>query len=172
MTRLSRSEAELDNALASALLNNHWFALWFLRQTRFAAEKAQCVQVRADNPWSSVRLRLPAGQDGAIEEVFRDAETDVLAVFLASDGRRLALHIENKLAGGAFTPHQAESYRERLLQWRQRPKLGMYIEATSVLVAPRVFYEGNIGEAKAFEAFVSHEAIAQHLPVFAGASAA
>jgi hypothetical protein len=46
--RSPRSEAELDDALASALLNNREFALWFLSQTRFAAEEAECVQVRAD----------------------------------------------------------------------------------------------------------------------------
>jgi hypothetical protein len=170
--RSPHSEAELDDALASALLNNREFALWFLSQTRFAAEEAECVQVRADNPYSSVRQRVPSGLDGALEELVQDRETDVLAVFVAGDGRRLALHIENKLASGSFTAYQAASYRERLLQWRQDPRLGMYVDATSVLVAPQVFYERNIGDAQAFEAFVSHEAIAEHLPAFASASAA
>jgi hypothetical protein len=172
MTRSSAIEAALDNALAEALLQNQEFARWLLRQTRFVAEEAKCVEVRANNPWSRVTLRLPVGEDGSVEEVIRDAETDVLAIFETGDGQRIALHIENKLEGGAFTPHQPETYRERLKQWRERPKLGMYHDATSVLVAPQAFYVRNADGARVFEAFVSHEAIAKHLPAFAGGSAA
>ena len=172
MTRSSAREAELDNALAEALRHDTEFARWFLRQTRFVSYDATCVEVRADNPWSRVTLRLPNERGDTHEEVVRDAETDVLAIYEAQDGRRIALHIENKLAGGAFTPHQPASYRERLAQWRGRPKLGRYQDATSVLVAPQVFYDRNIEESKAFDAFVSHEAIAEHLPAFAGGSAA
>ena len=172
MTRSPSNEATLNSALAHALQNNREFALWFLMQTRFAAEEAQCIEVRADNPWSRVTLRVPVGLDGAVEEIVRDAETDVLAIFLTTDGRRLALHIENKLQGGVFTPHQPQAYRERLGQWRERPKLGMYIDATSVLISPRAFYERNKDGAQVFEAFVSHEALAEYLPAFVSDSAA
>lgn len=55
-----------------------------------------------------------------------------------------------------------------------KPKLGMYVEATSVLVAPQAFYEKNKAAAELFEAFVPHEAIAEHVPLFisGGSSAA
>lgn len=88
--------------------------------------------------------------------------------------RRLALHIKDKLERGSFTPRQPERCRERWSQWRQRAKLGRYDEATSVLVAPRAFYEDNLVPAQTFDAHVSHEDIAQRLQAFAqpGPSAA
>jgi hypothetical protein len=103
---------------------------------------------------------------GAVEVVKKDRETDVLAIYVTNDGRRLALHIENKLADGFFTPHQPESYQERLAQWRKRKKLGMYEDATSVLVAPTVFYEKHLAAARLFESYVSHEDIGLHLEAF------
>ena len=161
------TEAALDDALAEALLDESGlFASWFLRQTRFASEGARCVRVRTDNPWSNVTLRVPDPESGLIEELIQGRDTDVLAIFATANGRRLALHIENKLAGGAFTPLQPESYRERLVQWRMKPRLGMYVEATSVLVAPRAFYERNKAAAAHFEAFVPYEAIAEYVPLF------
>lgn len=85
---------------------------------------------------------------------------------MTADERRLALHVENKLAGGAFTPHQPESYRARLQQWQGRARLGMYVDATSVLIAPRAFYEANRVAADVFEAYVPHEVLAEHVPAF------
>lgn len=164
------TEEFLDQALAQALADNPLFARWFLSRTRFANIDARCVEVRSDNPWSRVKLSVPDGPDGALKELVRDAETDVLAVFVTTDGRRIALQVENKLAGGSFTPHQPQSYRERLEQWKGRVRLGMYDEATSVLVAPSAFREANTAGAEFFEAFVSHEELAEHLPPFASAA--
>ena len=161
------TEELLDRALAQALADDPVFARWFLSRTRFASLEARCVEVRSDNPWSRVKLRVPAGPEGVLQELIRDAETDVLAVFVTPGGQRIALHVENKLAGGAFTPHQPESYQARLAQWKGRAKLGMYEEATSVLVAPRAFRDANRVGAELFEAFVSHEELAEHLPAFA-----
>lgn len=134
MARTPVVEAALNAILAKELATNEQFAHWFLRQTRFSGEEARCVEVRANNPWSSVRLRV-SSPTGTVEDVVRDAETDVLAIYATFDGRRLGVHIENKLAAGRFTLYQPETYRERLNQWRRHPKLGMYVEATSVLVA-------------------------------------
>lgn len=159
-------EEALDRALAQALTDNPTFARWLLEQTRFAGLDARCVEVRADNPWSRVKLSVPGQEQGTLVELVRDAETDVLAIYVTPDERRLALHIENKLARGSFTLHQPESYRARLEQWRGRAKLGMYVDATSVLVAPRAFYEANRKEADVFEAFVPHEDLAAHVPAF------
>jgi hypothetical protein len=163
-------EEFLDRALAQALADNPVFARWFFSRTKFSGLEARCVEVRSDNPWSRVKLSVPGGPDGVLMELIRDAETDVLAVFVTPDGRRIALHVENKLAGGSFTPHQPQSYRERLEQWKGRVKLGMYDEATSVLVAPHTFREANAAGAELFEAFVSHEELAEHLPAFASAA--
>lgn len=161
------TEELLDRALAQALMDDPVFARWFLSRTRFAGLEARCVEVRADNPWSRVKLSVPGGADGVLTELIRDAETDVLAVFVTTDGRRIALHIENKLAGGSFTPHQPQSYQERLAQWKGRARLGRYEEATSVLVAPHAFRDANRAGADLFEAFVAHEEIGEHLPAFA-----
>ncbi len=167
MSAAHRTEAELDTALAIALYNDEEFAQWFLQQTIFGAEAAKCVLCRADNPWSRVRLERENPETGELVVLTRDCETDVLVVYEAPDGRRLALHIENKLEGGSFTPLQPELYRERLSQWRQRAKLGRYDEATSVLVAPRAFYENNLVAAQIFDSYVSHEEIALRLQAFA-----
>jgi len=124
------TEAELDTALAVALKEDAAFAQWFLGRTRFRGEEAICDFCRSDNPWSSVRLEAPNPASGELESSARQCETDVLAVFETTDGRRLALHIENKLAGGSFTVDQPELYRERLSQWKNREKLGSYSDAT------------------------------------------
>jgi hypothetical protein len=44
--------------------------------------------------------------------------------------------------------------------------LGLYVEATSVLVAPLAFYHRHHVGAKLFEAYVSHEELGQHLQAF------
>ena len=163
---MTPTEAQLDTVLADALSDRGEFSTWFLRQTRFGHKSAQCVLCRSNNPWSSVRFQLPNEVTGELESLARDCETDVLAVYETPDGRRLALHIENKLAGGSFTQHQAILYRERLQQWKHRTKLGNYVDATSVLVAPQVFFDLHRTDAETFETFISHEALAKHLSVF------
>lgn len=170
----SPTEAQLDAELASALRIRTEFAQWFLEQTKFRSEQALCVLCRNDNPWSRVVSERLNPNSGAIEVLTKDRETDVLAVYETTDGRRLALHIENKLEDGAFTPHQPESYQARLNQWRMRKKLGLYVDATSVLVAPRAFYERHLSAAQLFESYVAHEDIAQFIEAFkrSGASAA
>jgi hypothetical protein len=159
-------EEDLDRALAAALREDPLFARWFLDQTPFAGLDARCVEVRADNPWSRVKLNVTGGADGSLLDLVRDAETDVLAVYVTSDERRIALHIENKLAHGSFTAYQPESYRARLAQWQGRLKLGMYVDARSVLIAPRAFYAVNRAGANQFDAYVPHETLAEHVPLF------
>jgi hypothetical protein len=162
-----RTEKALDKALADALFERPDFGVWFLSRTKFRGEQSRCVFCRSNNPWGTVRLERPNLIRGELETLAKQCETDVLCVFETEDGRRLALHIENKLAEGIFTPLQPELYRERLGQWENRPKVGRYSDATSVLVAPKAFYEKFRTAADTFEAYVSHEDIAVHIPVFA-----
>lgn len=166
MPPASLVEAKLDAALAEALFGQPDFASWLLGRTRFRGEVADCVFCRSDNPWSTVRLERPNPVSGELEVLSRQCETDVLAVFQTSDGRRLALHIENKLSNGRFTHLQPELYRERLQQWKNRPKLGQYSDATSVLVAPEAFVAKHRGESLMFESYVSHEELGEHLRAF------
>ena len=160
------TEAMLDEALAHALLEQPEFSAWFLDRTKFRGEQARCVFCRSDNPWSTVRLERPNSVSGKVEVSVEQCETDVLAVFETEDRRRLALHIENKLAGGSFTQLQPELYGARISQWKSRPKLGQYDDGTTVLVAPRAFYERNRVDADKFETYVSHEDIAERISVF------
>lgn len=166
MPNTSAIEASLDKALEEALRGQPEFAAWFLGRTRFKNEVASCVFCRSDNPWSTVRLERRRALSGELEVLARECETDVLAVFETADGRRLAVHIENKLANGSFTDLQPELYKERLEQWKNRPKLGNYGDATSVLLAPEVFLAKHEAAALMFETRVSHEEVGQHLPVF------
>lgn len=162
MSQTIPTEADLDEALAAALKNDAAFASWFLGRTPLAGVEAACTWCRSDHPWSRVTVDA---QDGA-GVVTRECETDVLAVFESRDGRRLALHIENKLAGGAFTELQPDLYRARKEQWQGRPLLGDYTDAATVLVAPKVFQQRNVEKAAIFDAFISHEDLAAWLPLF------
>ena len=171
MSSKSQSEAVLDEALARALYYEPTIAAWFLAQTQFSSEVASCVFCRCDNPWSSVLLAVPNAVSGEVETLVRECETDILAVFDPCDGRRLALHIENKLARGSFTDHQPELYRARKNQWKGRDKLGAYTDATTVLIAPKEFYERFRDRAAIFDSYISHEDIARYIPEFSAPSA-
>ena len=162
----SHTEAELDEAIARALLYEPRTAAWFLTRTLFASEVASCVFCRCDNPWGTVQLEVQNASTGAVETLVSQCETDVLAVFATQDGRRIALHIENKLAGGSFTPHQPELYRARKSQWRNRDNFGAYTDATTVLIAPIEFYERFRERATVFDSYISHEDIAEYVPEF------
>jgi len=170
MTLTSPTEAALDAALGEALYKEPKFSEWFLGRTRFRGEIASCVFCRYNNPWSRVRLERRNPLSGGLEVLLSECETDVLAVYETGNGRRLALHVENKLAGGSFTRLQPELYRARLQQWKNRPKLGDYIDATSILVAPKQFFERYRAQAEIFETYVSHEELAERIPLFSQSS--
>jgi hypothetical protein len=171
MSSALKQEAVLDKALAQALFNEPRFATWFLAQTQFASEVASCVFCRCNNPWSNVRLEVPNAVTGEMETLIKECETDVLAVFATSSGRRLALHVENKLAGGRFTPYQPELYLARKSQWKGRDKLGAYTDATTVLIAPQKFYERFTDRSVIFDSYISHEDISEYLPDFGAQNA-
>ena len=159
-------EAVLNEALGQALLNEPRVAAWFFSRTQFAKEVASCDFCRWDNPWSSVQRDAPNVVSGEVASSVRQCETDVLAVFSTSDGRRMALHIENKLASGRFIPNQPEPYQERKNQWKGRNQFGNYTYATTVLIAPSRCRE-RLGErAAVFDSYISHEDISVHVPAF------
>jgi len=161
-----RTEKDLDRALEAALENDLAFGAWFLRQTRFQAVNARRVWSRSDNPWCRVTLPLANNQTGDIELVAREGETDVLVVFETQDGRRLGVHVENKLATGSFTPFQPEVYAARAQTWKRNPNYGNYDEWETVLLAPLAFYRRYTSEARKFGAFIAHESVAAYLPDF------
>ena len=159
-------EGELDGVLARALQHSPEFADWFLQQTKFNGQRARCVFVRADNPWSTVLLQQPNPTTGGLEARRFECETDVLAVFETAEGRRLGIHIENKIRTGSFTELQPELYAARVEQWKNRPRLGRYSEGTTVLIAPLEFMHRYPTGAALFHTRISHESIAERLPNF------
>jgi hypothetical protein len=159
------TEKQLDKALQTAFSFPE-FANWFLSKTKFHSSDAAYRWSRSDHPWSMVPLTLINTDTGASEEITKGSETDVLVIFENSAGKTIALHIENKLRRGKFTPLQPEFYRKRAQQWLHNPKYGSYSDYEIVLTAPQEFYDRNQEECKKFPCFISHEDIAAHLPGF------
>lgn len=161
------SESMLDIALDEALRTNAAFVAWLLSQTKFAHLQACYHWSRADNPWGTITITVTEPHTGKSSTVRRESETDVLVVFITNDGYRFALHIENKLASGSFTPGQPEMYPIRAEQWKGLARYENYQDFETVLVAPRAFYERNKEKVDLFDRYISHESIAEFIPEFA-----
>jgi hypothetical protein len=161
-----RNEKDLDKALDVALSSDPTFASWFLSHTKFADLNAEYEWSRADNPWGTFSLPVECSETGECGAIIRQGETDVLVVFKASDGRRVALHIENKLAKGKFTPFQLALYNTRARAWKGNAAYGNYDDWEVVLLAPRVFYNRFPELCAKFGKYIAHEDIAKYLPIF------
>jgi hypothetical protein len=160
-----RNEKVLDLALNTALRERPAVALWLLSKTKFRDDTATYHWSRANHPWGRTTLKVINPKTGAIELIEREGETDVLVVFNTRAGR-VALHIENKLASGTFTPFQPELYASRAEAWKNKPKYESYEHWATVLVAPQSFYNRFSVQASKFGKFVSHEELAAHIPEF------
>ena len=160
------SEKALDHELALVLRDNANFQQWFLGKTRFANRPSKCVLSRSDHPWTTVTIEVRNAITGEPESIQRQGETDILVVFEDDSGKRFALHIENKLAGGKFTNHQPEGYPKRAEKWVGREEYGNYTEWETILVAPVAFKERVSGQAANFGVYISHEEIAEYIPSF------
>lgn len=160
------TEKNLDHALEDAFKESPSFTRWFLSRTKFKDEEAAYHWSRSDHPWGKVELTVVNTRTGDRETVVREGETDILVVFETPAKRRIALHIENKIASGSFTPLQPEVYAARAALWKGDSKYDCYEEWETVLVAPRQFFDRFKAEAEKFDKFVSHEDIAVHVPLF------
>lgn len=164
------SEKQLDQALHQALETRAEFRAWFLDHLRYGKDYPNLVRCRSDHPWGKVRLILPNRQTGALEPVDKEGETDVLAIFESITGKRLGVHIENKLASGSFTSYQAEMYAARAEHWVGRPKYASYHMWETVLLAPASFVLRNQTEARKFMSVIYHEQIARFISEFGTAA--
>ena len=160
------SEKELDRALEDALKTNIAFCRWFLSRTKAGHDYTHYDWSRSNHPWGKVRVLLPNSETGALEMAEREGETDVLAVFEGPSKRRLGVHIENKLASGSFTQYQPEVCAARADAWIHNPAYGNYDHWETVLLAPTSFYQRFTTEARKFTSFISHEDVAEYVPVF------
>ena len=163
---IAPSEKELDAALENAFKSNVAFTRWFLSKTKFADRSATYLWSRSDHPWGIIRHPTINPETGLEEMSLKECETDVLVVLQAEDNEHLALHIENKTAGGKFTLLQPELYQLRAEQWKGNPKYQSYTDFDTVLVAPTRFQERNVAQASLFGSFIAHEEIAEYIPLF------
>lgn len=160
------TEKQLDHALNQGFIERPEFTQWFLSKIKFSGEGAMSIWSRANHPWGKVKLELLNAENGEIEIIERECETDVLVVFEVNPTRRIALHIEKKLDSGSFTRLQPELYATRAESWKDNPKYANYEDWDTVLVAPQSFYERNTKDAKKFGLFIFHEEIASLIPDF------
>lgn len=160
------SEKELDRALDDALARSSAFADWFLARTSFAGNRGTRVWSRSNHPWGSLPMQVLDPETQTIETVVKESETDIIVVYLLDSGTRVGLHIENKVGLGKFRPNQADFYAQRARAWMSIEKYGDYTDWGTVLVAPEGFRARFAEESSKFDAFISHEDIAQFVPLF------
>jgi hypothetical protein len=160
------SEKELDRALALELETNPEFLSWLISHTKFAGTDVKFHSCRADHPWGSHPFTSSDLAADRATTVTRQSETDVLLVVSDGKGRRFGIHIENKISSGRFTNLQPEMYAQRARHWIGSPRHGSYVDFDTILSAPEAFRQRNAEQADLFGAFVSHESIAEHIPLF------
>ena len=160
------TEKDLDGILDEGFRNSVEFSNWFVSKTRFSNLAAKYSWSRSDHPWGRFTFEVENPNTGEHEAITRDSETDVLVVYEDPLGNRHALHIENKLANGKYTPYQPEFYALRAAAWIGNEKYGGYSEYETVLVSPIEFYSNNFEASQQFDKFVSYEEVGLLLPEF------
>lgn len=163
------SELELDRAFANKLTSSREFCVWVLRQTKFADRSHEAILLdkeqaqakprkKPENWWRHWWCRL---EDGT------ESETDIFAVFaFSASTKRVALHIEDKPPRGKFTPNQYLNYRRRAEFMAGKPKYLSYSEYTTILLAPKAFFEENSRTVHHFDCCISYESVAEAIPLF------
>ncbi len=160
------AEKDLDKILDTGFRNSDEFSNWFVSKTRFSNFGAYYSWSRSDHPQGRFTFDIENPETGELESITRDSETDVLVVYEDTQGNRFALHIENKLANGKYTPYQAGFYARRAEAWLFNEKYGNYSDYETVLVAPIEFYSNHFVESQKFDKFVSYEEVGLLLPEF------
>jgi hypothetical protein len=161
------TEKVLDRAIDEAFKSNPDFVKWFLGRTKFSGTQARYFWSRSNSPWGRIKKEVPNEDTGQIETIIRESETDVLVVFEADSGERFAVHIENKLPSGCFTPYQVDMYPIRAEKWRGDSRYKKYQDWDTVLIAPVQFVERNKADCMKFGQIVTHEELAEFVPEFA-----
>ena len=161
------TEKSLDQAIDDAFKANPDFVKWFLSRTKFAGVNARYFWSRSNNPWGRIKMQVRNEATGEMETIVRESETDVLVVFESDAGRRFAVHIENKLPSGCFTPYQVEMYPIRAEKWRGDSRYKNYHDWDTVLIASVHFVERNKADCMKFGQIVTHEELSEFIPEFA-----
>lgn len=160
------SEKDLDREFGRALGEDATFRTWFLSQLVNGQGYETLVKCRSDHPWAKIRLIAPNPETGALEATEKEGETDILAVFENPSGRRLGVHVENKIVTGSFRPLQPDMYAARAEHWVENQNYGGYHHWETVLLAPSEFMIKNSEEARKFTTRITHELVAEYIPLF------
>lgn len=151
MALYSNSELPYCDAIASALLSDPSFRVWFCKGYPLARELADALP---DAEVARQLRKVPAG-DRWWFNVFSGTgagiESDIFVVFRTPAHRRIGLHVEVKDERGRLIEGQAEGYARRVRSWADpltRPAtVPPHDEALAVLVC---------GEAAAVDLRTSH----------------
>jgi hypothetical protein len=153
------NELDLDCAFWAALEADASFRGWLLQRTKFGLRDLELV---TDEKWHQRWYRDP--------ETGKDSESDILLLWRdRSADERLALHIENKPAHGAWEPSQAVNYRRRA---ENRKSAWRYVDYEVVLMAPAAFLARHLEEVAHFDFVLTYEEIGVFVPAFASATCA
>ena len=142
--------------IAAALVSNPEFRTWVLSRTRFGQrasgarllhEEMLARRGKAANWWRS-HYTHKCTCDGC-----SGRETDLLAVFELSDGRRVAIHFEVKQPTDVFHAGQGHSYALRAACWAANPPRAVvaHDDATTILLCSAGKLASYGDEALAFE---------------------
>lgn len=162
-------EAELDYAFADMLASSPQFQNWLLSSGRFAKSASELRLLATEQQeirraalwWKHWWCRLPDGTEG---------ETDIFAVFEADDGKRVALHIENKPPHGKLTYEQSVRYRRRAAYKAFDPSWLSYIDFECILLASEEFLDRHAECASLFDRCLSYEPVSRFVPLFGQAA--
>ena len=91
MTKVT--EKMLDREFENVLRTNGEFVTWFLDQTKFKGLGASYVWSKSNSMWGKVAVPVPNPETGGVELTMREGETDIFAVFKASDVGRYPSHL-------------------------------------------------------------------------------
>ena len=162
---MKMDEKSIDAALENAFIQNREFQHLFLTLIDVNPDEYEYHWSRSDNPWSRIEAVVIDEETGEPEKITRDSETDVIVILQhRHSDKRLAIHIENKLANGHFTKYQPQLYPIRAESWKNTDKFQNYSDFVTVLVAPDAFYHKYSVQAKPFDHYVSYESLKDYLP--------
>ena len=160
------NECDLDKAFADKVKQCAVFRSWILDHTRFG-DVSQGVRLLDEEQGRSDRKVWWKHWWCYVPETKRQGETDILLVFeIEANGKRFALHIENKKENGVFEEGQPEGYEPRARFMMNKKKYLNYSSFETVLIAPRAFTESNEERCALFGAYIFYEEIAEFIPEF------
>lgn len=163
---MSKQECDLDQAFADKVKESTEFCWWVLDHTKFRGLAAD-VRLLHEEQGKTDRKVWWKHWWCFVPEIEEQRETDIFLVFqIEANGKRFALHIENKRENGKFSDGQAEGYGPRARHMMSKDEYLDYSDFETVLIAPSTFRKKYREECDLFGAYISYEEIANFIPEF------